>query len=359
MHLTAAPAPRRYTGGQQYMLREARMAAEHLELHVSRRRFVQGAGVAGLGLLAGCGLLPGQAPAPKVPRVGVLTNILTSSSPWLEAFRQGLREHGWTPGENVMLEYRSAEGDTDRITALATELIGLPVDVIMTGGPDAARAVKQATSTIPIVMGSTTDAVEEGLVASLAQPGGNVTGLSQMRGQLAGKRLQLLTEVVPRLSRVAVVWVSNQDHSREAPALEVASRDLGLEVYLRQVTARGDAESAIDGLVQEQAGAAVIMGPSEAAQPLFAAARQRGLSTISERREAVVAGALMAYGPNAPDQYRRAATYVDRILRGARPADLPVEQPMVFDFVINLQTAQALGLTIPQHVLLQATEVIQ
>jgi putative ABC transport system substrate-binding protein len=324
-----------------------------------------GVGAAGLGLLAGCGRLPWQAEPPeRVYRIGVLTGALTQSSAWLEAFRQGLRERGWIPGHNITLEYRSAEGHPDRLPALATELVQIPVDVIMAGGPDASWSAKAATSTIPIVMGGSTDAVEIGLVPSLARPGGNLTGLSAMRGQLGAKRLELLAAVLPSGAQVALLSIDNSGfgyNPTEVESFEAASRKLGVQLQLLQVLVPEDLEGAFEAAERERTAAVVVPGsPRDELRTLIAdLAAKHGMASISERREFAVAGGLMAYGPNGVDQYRRAAYFVDRVLKGAKPADIPVEQPMTFDFVVNMKTARELGIVFPEEIRLQITEVIQ
>jgi putative ABC transport system substrate-binding protein len=329
----------------------------------SRRQVVQGAGAVGLGLLAGCGRWPGQAePSRKVPRIGFLWGALTASSPETEALRQGLREHGYIEGQNIALEWRSAEGRLDRLPDLAVELVSLPVDIIMTAGSPATKAVMQATSTIPIVIAVSSDAVADELVASLARPGANVTGLTWMSAQLSGKRLELLKEVVPGLSRVAVLAPAD---SPEAAVEFAGTQPLAeiLGMYLQPVMVSGsnpDFESALAAAATGHAEALIVLAMGQilanrTAIPEFAAKAR--LPAMYSSGDWVAAGGLMAYGPNRQQSYRRAAYYVDRILKGAKPADLPVEQPREFDFVINLRTAEALGLTIPQHVLLQATEV--
>jgi putative ABC transport system substrate-binding protein len=334
----------------------------------SRRQFLQGnLALAGLGLLAGCGIPLGPSgQRGELYRVGCLESSTPPSAggpPTLEAFRQGLREHGYTEGQQVILEVRYSEGRDERLPELAAELVRLHVDVILTGGGASGatvRAAQQATSTIPIVFVNVVDPVASGLVASLARPGGNVTGLTQSAGQETAKRLQLLQEVWPGLSRVAV-WgqQSLQSTFRET---EVAAQVLGLEVLSLVL-------SGPDGLGAVQA--ATITGQADGLiglpGPLLPELRPQILDfTAQHRLPAMYAqnswarnGGLMNYGPSQAENYRRAAYYVDRILKGAQPADLPVEQPSSFEFSINLQTAHVLGLTIPQSVLQQATEVIQ
>jgi putative ABC transport system substrate-binding protein len=334
----------------------------------SRRQFVQGVGVAGLGLLAGCEFprLPWQ--AAKVPRIA----FLSASSPSanlarVEAFRQALRDLGYVEGESAVIEYRYAEGNLDRVSELAAELVRLKVDVIVTAAPSPTRAAKETTATIPIVMAYDPDPIGNGFVASLAHPGGNITGLSSLAPGISGKQLELLKEIVPGLSRVAVLGTSIHGvygHLALDPRskeLELAAGALGVQLQYSDVRRPEDIESAFGEARRGHADAAVVF-----ASPILEADRtrvadvaaQHRLPTIYHVSEFVEAGGLMCYGVSFIALYRRAATYVDKILKGAKPADLPVEQPMRFDFVINLRTAQALGLTLPDRVLLQATELI-
>jgi putative ABC transport system substrate-binding protein len=330
----------------------------------TRRQFVQGVGVAGLALVAGCGRLPWQAQprAMKVYRVGFVT-IGTDPAELdsnLRAFRQGLGEHGWVEGDTVVIEPRFAQGREESYPTLMTELTSLPVDVIVTASSPAIRAAMEATTSIPIVFAAAGDPVGTGLVASLAHPGGNVTGLTIIGPQLGGKQLQLLTETAPGISRVAAFytpttagWVDEMQTA--APTLKVQLQPIALRTA-------DDLAGAFAAAANE--GAEGLVMTSDAllnahhTRIVDFATRNR-LPMIAGTRPFVTAGALMVYGPDTERNFRRAATYVDKILKGAKPADLPIERPMTFDFVINLRTAQALGLTIPQHVLLQATEVLQ
>ena len=336
----------------------------------TRRQLVQGAGAVGLALLAGCGRLPGQAqPMARVPRIGFLSAGLPSASmDRVEAFRQALRALGYVEGENVVIEYRYAEGKLDRVSELAAELVRLPVDVILAGAPTPTRAAKEATSTMPIVMAYETDPVGNGFIASLARPGGNITGLSSLAPGISGKQLELLQAIIPGLSRVAVLGTSlpgvyaDLALDSRSKEMEIAAGTLGVQLQYSDVRSLEDIEPAFGEARRGHADAAVVLASaileSYRAKVANVAAQHR-LPTVYHAREFVEVGGLASYGVSFIDLYRRAAYYVDRILKGAKPADLPVEQPMRFDLAINLQTAESLGLTIPQHVLLQATEVIQ
>jgi ABC-type uncharacterized transport system substrate-binding protein len=281
----------------------------------------------------------------------------------VESFRQGLRELGYVEGKSIAIEYRYVEGRLDRLSDLAAELVRLKVSVIVTGDPLSTRAAKKATSTIPTVMARDTDPVGNGFVASLAQPGGNITGLSSFATVLAGKRLELLKEAIPRLSRIALVW----DPRTSATTLlkETAGAAGSLKVQLISVEVRrglDELENAFRSTAKSGADAFILGGSG-----FFATHRSRIIELAAKNRlpamypeqEYVLAGGLMTYATSIPSLYRRAATYVDKMLKGAKPADLPVEQPTKFELVINLKTAKALGLTIPQSVLLRADEVIQ
>ena len=337
----------------------------------SRRRFLQGSlALAGLGLLPGCGLLPsGSQPGRTVRRIG----FLSGSSPAanlarVEAFRASLRELGYVEGDSVVLEYRYGEGKPGRVNELAAELVRLPVDVILAAAPTATRAAKEATPTIPIVMAYDHDPVGSGFAASLAHPGGNITGLTSLAPGISGKQLELLKEIVPGLTRVAVLGTSataGYAHLAVDPRSKEVERDAGaLGVQLRYFDVPGlqDIGPAFEEARNGQADAALML-----ASPILEADRtmvvdlaaQHRLPTMYHVAEFVEAGGLACYGASFIDMYRRTATYVDKILKGARPADLPIEQPTKFDLVINLKTAQALGLTIPHSVLQRATQVIQ
>jgi putative tryptophan/tyrosine transport system substrate-binding protein len=337
------------------------VAAEYHGLQISRRRFVQGAGLAGLGLLAACGRLPRQAePAPKVVRLGYMGNPVRVH--WL---REGLRELGYVEGHNLVIDTRApASYGAGPYAAPMEELVRLRPDVLVAATTPQALAAQQATTTIPVVFIAVSDPVGVGLVASLARPGGNITGQSDFFAGLAGKRLELLKELVPSVTRVAALWNRrNPATALEWRSLQEGSRALGLDLLSADVQSRDELTSAFDRMTRDRADALIVLSDG-----LFALAETPQLSelvlhsrlpTMYYVRDGVAAGMLMSYGPSLDSLYWRAAYYVDRILKGASPADLPVEQPREFDFVINLRTAQALGLTIPPHVLLQATEVIQ
>ena len=298
----------------------------------------------------------------KVYRIGYLS-IASGPSPRTEALRQGLRELGYIEGKNITIEYRFAQEKADRLRGLATELVNLKVDLIVTGGPTATRAAQQATRTLPVVMAWGGDPVEARFVASLAQPGSNITGLTSMATELGSKRLGLLKEAVPHISRVAILW--NPSHSEASASFretEGATRALGLSLESIEVRSAADLEGAFRRAVARHADAlTVLLDPVtllNEAKVAELAARSRIPSIFYERRFAT-AGGLMAYGPLDEDLHRRAAGYVDKILKGAKPADLPVEQPTKFELVINLKTAKALGLTIPPSLLQRADEIIQ
>ncbi len=300
----------------------------------------------------------------KVPHIGFLSSVSASSvQARLEAFKQGLRDLGWVEGQNITIDYRLAEGRNNRLPGLAEELVRLKVDVIVTHGVVATLAARRATAAIPIVFASADDAVAAGLVASLARPGGNVTGLTVISPELSGKRLELLREVIPKLKRLAVLRnPTNPVSLPELKETQMAAQSLGLLIQSLEVTDPGGIAGAFSAMTREQADALIVLSDAmftgRHAQIVDHAAQSR-LPAIYWTREFPDAGGLMSYGPNYADLYRRAATYVDKILKGAKPADLPVEQPTKFELVINLKTAKALGLTIPQSVLFRADQVIK
>jgi putative ABC transport system substrate-binding protein len=306
-------------------------------------------------------------PPAKVPRIGWLLGTDPSAALYLlDAFRQGLRELGWVEGQNIAIESRYAEGKLDRFSDLAAELVRLKVDVILTSSPYSTRAAKHATTTIPIVMMGSGDPVGSGLVASLARPGGNITGISAQYTDLILKWLELLKEAVPQASRVGVLTMlpsSSSVQSESWEALQQAAKTMRVTLKREEVREPSEFESAFAVMTQEHF-EALIMLPN----PLLFVHRTRLVALAAESqlptiwgpfREFVDTGGLMAYGPSLRDQFRRTAYFVDKILKGAKPADLPVEQPMKFELIINLTTAKALGLTMPPTLLFQATEVIQ
>ena len=341
------------------------MAPERKTHH--RRRFLQGSlALAGLGLLSGCGQrsLPWQQ-ATKVPRIGFLATGSRGGRAFLiEGFLRGLREHGYEEGRNISIEYHFSEGRDERLPELAAELIALPVDLIVASGVPASFAAQQATGTIPIVMGGiAADPVATGLIVSLAHPGGNVTGMSQMSTQLSGKRLELLKAIVPGLARVAVLWNPlNPAYGPILKELEEAAPSLGLQLQRLEVRAPEGFEGVFEAATRQGVGA--LIGPGDPLttnrpQVIADLGLRHRLPTLMDYKEFVDAGCLLSVGADLADLYRRSAHQVDKILKGTKPADLPMQQPTKLDLVINLKTAQTLGLTIPQHVLVQATEIIQ
>jgi putative tryptophan/tyrosine transport system substrate-binding protein len=331
----------------------------------ARRHFLRvSVALAGLGLLSGCGIPFGPAVKPaRLHRIGFLSGNSATSSGSLAnvaALRQGLQELGYVEGQNVAIEQRNADGLEEHYPLLAAELVRLDVDVIVTGGSAVIRAAGQATATIPIVFAATGDPVEGGLVASLARPGGNITGLTTNFGEEHLKRLELLKEAVPGLSRVAVLW--NQSAVRTFSEIEMAAQQLGIRVMSLEVRSPDDLDMVLAVATPQRVDGLMAVGG-----PVFGfltpriaefAVRHR-LPSMYSNPPSIEAGGLMTYAANIPQNYRRAATYVDKIFKGAKPADLPVQQPTAYDFVINLKTAQAIGLTIPRSVLQQATQVIQ
>jgi putative ABC transport system substrate-binding protein len=306
-----------------------------------------------------------QAPA-KIPRIGFLTAVpLSVMSARTEAFRQGLRELGYVEGKTILIEWRSAAGQLDRLPSLAAELVRLNVDVIVTGGPSATRPTKAATVTIPIVITNDSDPVANGFVASLARPGGNITGLSTVSPEMYGKQLELLKEIVPTLARVAVLGDSAEPGNAQAlRETERAARTLRVQLQYLDVRGPNDIETAFRAARTGRADAVLTLTSavlaSNGQQVIDLAGRGRLPAMHFSTSPGFVAdGGLMSYGASTADLDRRAATYVDKILKGAKPADLPVEQPTKFEFAINLKTAKALGLTIPPSVLGRADQVIE
>jgi len=312
--------------------------------------------------LAWVGAVRAQAPA-KARRIGLLSGHSPADTAlWHQAFRQGLRDHGWVEGKNISIEYRYAEGRIDRLPDLAADLVSLKVEVIVASVTPDALAAQKATRAIPIVMVAG-DAVVSGLAESLARPGGNVTGLSPMASELGGKRLELLKEMVPKLSRVAALW------NPQGPAsslgwknIQLPARQLGIQLHSLEVRSSNDFEKAFEDATRAHAGALFVI-PDPVITPnikrIADLAVKRRLPSIFHVAEFADAGGLMAYGADRTDTFRHAATYVDKILKGAKPGDLPIEQPTKFELVVNMTTAKALGITIPNSILVQATRVIE
>jgi putative tryptophan/tyrosine transport system substrate-binding protein len=313
-------------------------------------------------LFALCSPAEGQQPG-KVPQIGYLAAGTTgSASPRVEAFRLSLRALGYVEGKDIVIQYRNAGGKVDQVASNAVELVRLKVDIIVTAGPTDTRAAKEATSTIPIVMTQDPDPIGNGFVASLARPGGSITGLSRLAPELSGKQLELLKEIVPKLSRVAVFGTSTEPgNAQSLRETELAAGVLGVRLQYADILASKDVETAFKTARTGRADAVLVL-----ASPILTQRKQiadHGLKSripaIYDRREFVDVGGLMSYGVNISDLDRRAATYVDKILKGAKPADLPVEQPTKFEFVINLKAAKQIGLMIPPNVLARADKVIK
>jgi putative ABC transport system substrate-binding protein len=327
---------------------------------ISRRAFV---GAVAVGVVA-VPLAAEAQQSPKVPRIGFLSAASPSAiAARTEAFRQGLRELGYVEGKTIVIESRHVLGKLDRLSELAADLVRLKVDVIVTTGPTSTRAAKEASSTIPIVMAFDSDPVGSGVVANLARPGGNITGLSMLAPEISGKQLELLKEIVPRLSRVAVLGTSSQPGNAQAlREVGVAAGALGAQLQYLDVEGLKDIETAFRAAIKGRADAVVVL-PS----PILNSHRTKVAELAIKSRlpaiypwpEFVQDGGLMSYGVSIADLFRRAAGYVDKILKGVKPADLPVEQPTKFELVINVKTAKALGLTIPQSLLLRADQVVQ
>jgi len=332
----------------------------------SRRRFIQGSvAVAGLMLgSGGCGVSVTAGPARKLPvlgYVGLGAPPVTGRNPNYDAFMDGFSKLGWVDGQTLTLHSRFAEGRTERIPDLVDELIRLPIDVLLSSGAAGAVAAAKVTSTLPIIFASAADPIEEGLVCSLARPCANVTGVSNLAEGLDGKRLQLLQESIVELTRVGVLW-HQPSMLPDFRRTQAAAQAMGIEPLSMAVVDGDGIPGAFQAAMRDGVQAVVTVSnglTSSARSTIVEAASRHRLPAMYQNREFVAGDGLMSYGPNAGDQHRRAAGYVDKILKGAKPADLPVEQPTLFDFVVNLKVAQALGLTIPQSVLQQATEIIQ
>jgi len=333
---------------------------------MDRRTFL-----AGMGAMLLAAPLAAQAQQGKVARIGFLSPASPSDAGGnpsdlavlFEAFREGLRELGYVEGQNLKIESRWAEGHYDRLPGLVADLVRLKVDVIVTYGTPAAQAAKRATGTIPIVMALIIDPVASGLVTSLARPGGNLTGQSMMSPDLVGKQFEILKELVPKVSRVAVLHnPANPGNAPQVQHAQDAARTLGVRLQLLGAKGPSEIDSAFAAMTSEQAGAVIVlvdaMLQNNRTRIKDLAARHR-LPAVYGLSEYAEVGGLLTYGPNRLDMFRHAVTYVDKILKGAKPADLPVEQPTKFELVINLKTAKALGLTVPQSLLSRADEVIR
>ena len=327
---------------------------------MDRRTFLATLGL--LGVPAAIEAQPGR----KGARIGYLALNLTTSAHLRDAFLQGLHDLGYLEGRNLAMEYRDAEGRVDRFPALAADLVARKPDVIVASGTLAALAVKRATNSIPIVFPTVGDPVADGLVTSLARPGGNVTGLSNLTAELVGKCLELLQQAFPRVSRVAILWPPGAFAQRTETEVRtravVAARALGMRLRFVETRGPADFDKAFSDMGREHADALIVvltaMFFTERRRLVDLAAKVR-LPVVYGSRESVDAGGLMSYGPNLADSFRRSAAYVDKILKGAKPGDLPVEQPTKFDLVVNLKTAKALGLAIPQSLLQRADQVIE
>jgi putative tryptophan/tyrosine transport system substrate-binding protein len=308
-------------------------------------------------------LAQAQQPPTKIPRIGyIMTRFLDPVRS--DALRQGLRELGYVEGKNIIIDWRSAEGKLDRLPGIVAELVRLKVDVIVTGGPLPTRVTKDATSTIPIVMTQVNDPVANGFVDSLARPGGNITGSSTLAPEISGKQLELLKEILPSLSRVAVFGTSTQPgNAQSLKEVELAAGALAVKLQYVDILVSRDIENAFRAAVKGRAHAVLMIAPSSVVgdrrQEMVDLAVKSRLPVIYPFSSYVEAGGLMFYGANLTDLDRRAATFVDKILKGAKPADLPVEQPTKFELVINLKTAKVLGLKIPAHLLMEADRVIE
>lgn len=329
----------------------------------SRRRFVQGSlALAVLGVLSGCGVfVPGVPPRRQAARIGMLTPRAISSMPHGLAFFDGLRERGWIQGENLTVDSRFARA-RESVTVAVAELVVLKPDVIVAEGAHILQTLKAATDAIPVVMALSSDPVATGLVTSLARPGSNLTGMANLRTELTEKRLDLLKQILPRAALIACTWDPDVvGDAFDQGAIRAVAAKLRLQVQLLPARSGGELTAAFEAAASSGADALMMLNdPSGGAPTVFGhLAAQHRLPTIVGDGDIARAGSLLAYGPSLPDLMRRAATYVDKILKGAKPADLPVEQPVEFEFVVNLKTARALGLTMPQSVLQQATEIVQ
>jgi putative ABC transport system substrate-binding protein len=329
---------------------------------MERRTFLAGTGA----VLLAAPLAAEAQQAANTPRIGFLSPSSLSdprTSRYFQALRQGLREQGYVEGQNIGIEPRWAEGKYDRLPSLAAELVRLKIAVIVTYGGVATQAAQQATTTIPIVMAVVQEPVSTGLVASLARPGGNITGMSSMSPELVGKELEILKEVLPKVSRVALLGNPAQiGHAPQVRQAQDTARALGVGLQLLEAGDSSEIDKAFAAITKERAGAVIVLPDSlllDHRIRIADLAARRRLPLMAALADHAEAGGLMAYGPSVADMFRHAAIYVDKILKGAKPADLPIEQPTKFELVINLKTAKALGLTIPRSLLGRADEVIQ
>ncbi len=310
-----------------------------------------------------CSAVDAQQPT-KIPRIGYLSTVSPAANATrIEALRQGLRELGYVEGKNIVIEWRYADGKIDRLPSLAAQLVHLKVDLIVTAASPPTRAAKELTSTIPIVMAFDDDPVGSGFVASLARPGGNVTGLSSLALEIGGKQLELLKEIIPRLSRVAILGTSTvPQYANVVKEIDLAAKAVDVKVQELDVLNASDIENAFGAASKALAGAVLVIGSpilnSHRTQIVVLAAKSR-FPAIYSRPEYVQDGGLLYYGTSFPDLFHRAATYVDKILKGAKPADLPIEQPTKFELIINMKAAKQIGLTIPPNVLARADKVIR
>jgi putative ABC transport system substrate-binding protein len=348
--------------GRRNMNKELVLSPNNRESKIQNLKW---GGIVAIGVtFAMCGAVATAQQPKKIPRIGFLAATSPSvESTRIEGFRQGLRDLGYTEGKNIVIEWRWAEGKFDRLPDLAAELVRLDVDVIVTGGSTSSGAAKQVTTTIPIVMAQVNDPVGSGFVASLARPGGNMTGLSTLAPEISGKQLELLKEIVPKLSRVAVLGTSTAPGNAQAlKETEHAARAFKVQLQYLDILGPKDIGTAFRQASEGHADAVLVLGA-----PVFISQRKQIADLAIKNRlpamyvapEHVEDGGLMSYGVSVVDLYRRAATYVDKILKGRKPADLPVEQPTKFELTINLKAAKQIGLTIPQSVLYRADKVIK
>jgi putative tryptophan/tyrosine transport system substrate-binding protein len=348
---------------QSLWIRVCHSRSDNLKSKIENRKWTVGLTAIAF-VLAVVGAAAEAQQAKQVPRVGFLVPGSPSSyADRIAGLRQGLRELGYVEGQNIIIEYRYAEGKSDRLPVLASELVRLKVDVIVTGTTPAIQAVKKTTSTIPIVMAEVADPIAVGLVASLSRPGGNITGLTTLSPDLDGKRLELVKEILPKITRVAYIWDPANSAGRvRFKGVQGAAESLAITLQSLEARNPKELESAFEAAIREHPGALMVPNPTVLAygRQIAHFAAQNRLPVIYDTGEhAEKAGGLLSYGPNFADLLRRSATYVDRILKGAKPGDLPVEQPTKFELVINLKTAKQIGLTIPPNVLARADRVIK